>query len=57
MREYYTFPMSSSNQITKEYYDSLIGQINNGTCSKQVSKRLRKNGNHEYFTYHLVITM
>ena len=51
------YSASTSNQITKEYYNSLIGQINNGTCSKQVSKRLRKNGSHEYFTYHLVSTI
>ena len=56
MREYYTFSASISNQITKEYYDSLIGQINNETCSKQVSKILRKNGSYEYFTYHLIST-
>ena len=54
MDEYSVFPTSASNQITKEYYYTLIGQINNGTCSKKVSKVLRKNGSYEYFTYHLI---
>lgn len=54
MKEYYTFPASTGNQITKEYYHVLVEQINNGTCSQKVSKILRKNGNHEYFTYHLI---
>lgn len=54
MREYNIFPASISNQITKEYYDVLIGQINNGTCSLQASRVLRRNGSYEYFTYHLI---
>jgi hypothetical protein len=48
------FPVSISNQITKEYYFTLVEQINNKTCSLQVAKVLRRNGNHEYFTYHLI---
>jgi hypothetical protein len=56
MRKYYIFPASSSNQITESYYFSLIGQINRGTCSKKVSKILRRSGNHTYFTYHLIST-
>ena len=56
MREYIC-PASTSNQITKDYYYSLVEQINNRTCSKKVSKVLRKNGNYEYFTYHLISTM
>lgn len=31
-----TFPASSSNQITKEYYDFLVGEINRGTILKAV---------------------
>lgn len=46
-----TFPMSASNQITKGYYFALVDQINNGTCSLQVSKRLMINGN---YSYHLI---
>ena len=57
MKEYNVYSSSTSNQITEDYYYSLIGQINAGTCSKRVSKILRKNGNHEYFTYHLISTM
>jgi len=54
MREYDTFPASESNQMNKEYYYVLVEQINNGTCSKKVSKVLRENGSYKYFTYHLV---
>lgn len=51
------YPVSTGNQITKGYYYSLVEQINNGTCNKQVSKVLRRNGKYEYFTYHLISTM
>lgn len=54
MNEGSTFPAFTSNQITEKYYYVLVDQINNGTCSQKVSKILRKNGNHEYFTYHLI---
>lgn len=33
-----TFPASSSNQITKEYYDFLVGEINRGTMFKSVCR-------------------
>jgi len=33
-----TFPTSSSNQITKEYYDFLVGEINRGTIFKAVCR-------------------
>jgi hypothetical protein len=49
-----TFPASTSNQITSEYYFVLAEQINNGTCTKQVAKILKRNGSHTYFTYHLI---
>lgn len=49
-----TYPASTSNQISAEYYFCLVGQINNGTCTKKVAKVLRKNGSHIYFTYHLI---
>lgn len=48
------FPATNSNQITEEYYNVLIGQINRGTCSKKVCRVLRSNGSYKYFTYHLV---
>jgi len=54
MVEHYIFPASYSNQITESYYYSLIGQINNGACTKKVSKILRSNGSYKYFTYHLI---
>jgi len=57
MKEYDVYPVSTSNQITEGYYYSLIEQINNGTCSKEVSKILKRNGSREYFTYHLISTM
>lgn len=57
MREYSRHPATVSNQITESYYFALVGQINNGTCSKSVSRVLRKNGSHEYFTYHLTSSM
>lgn len=54
MRQYDTFPASRSNQITKEYYDHLIGQINRGTCSQKVQRLHRENGSYTYETYHLI---
>ena len=54
MREYEIFPASDSNQITEEYYMVLVGQINNGTCSKKVSQVIHRNGSYIYFTYHLI---
>lgn len=57
MREYNVYPASVSNQISASYYFVLVGQINNGTCSKKVGKVLRKNGSYEYFTYHLLSVM
>lgn len=57
MKESNIYPVSTGNRITKGYYYSLVEQINNGTCSKKVSKVLRKNGGYEYFTYHLISTM
>ena len=45
---------NQSNQITKEYYYTLVGQINNGTCTKKVCKILHTNGTYKYFTYHLI---
>ena len=48
------FPATTSNQITKDYYYFLIGEINRGTCTKKVCEVLRKNGNYQYNTYHLI---
>lgn len=48
------FPASTSNQITKDYYNTLVGQINRGTCSKQVQRVIHQNGTHTYETYHLI---
>lgn len=56
MREYDTYPATRSNQITKEYYYTLLDQINRGTCSKKVQRITRRNGSHCYETYHLVST-
>lgn len=56
MTEQNLFPANGGNQITKDYYMFLVGQINRGTCSKKVCRVLRQNGNHKYFTYHLVST-
>lgn len=53
MREYPVFPPSVSNQISEEYYNGLIGQVSDGTCSKQVRKVEHRNGSHRYYTYHL----
>ena len=33
-----TFPVTRGNQITKEYYNSLIGEINRGTIFKVVCR-------------------
>jgi len=47
-----TVASSTSNQITKEYYDFLVGEINRGTIKRSVCKR-------EYipfgtYSYHLI---
>jgi hypothetical protein len=34
----YTFPASSSNEITKDYYNFLVGEINRGTILKAVMR-------------------
>lgn len=33
-----TYPPCSSNQITKEYYNFLVGEINRGTMFKAVCR-------------------
>jgi len=33
-----TFPPSNGNQITKSYYDFLVGEINRGTMFKSVCR-------------------
>jgi hypothetical protein len=33
-----TFPASCSNQITKEYYNFLVGEINRGTIFRAVCR-------------------
>jgi len=33
-----TYPASSSNQITKEYYNHLIGEINRGVVHKAICR-------------------
>jgi hypothetical protein len=47
-----TFPVSNSNEITKEYYNFLVGEINRGTIYKCVcyieDKRFNK------ISYHLL---
>lgn len=48
------YPATSSNQITKEYYYTVVEMVNNNTTNLRVSQVLRKNGSHEYFTYHLI---
>lgn len=48
------FPARRSNEITKEYYYFLVGQINRGTCKLKVDRVLHQNGSYKYFTYHLI---
>ena len=57
MKKYNLFPPTTNNQISKEYYYSLIGQVNRGTCSKLVQAVNRNNGSYKYITYHLISTM
>lgn len=39
-KQVYTYPASSSNRITKEYYNMLIGPINNGEILDKVICRI-----------------
>lgn len=34
-----TFPPSPSNEISREYYNSLLGQINSGSLKSAVCKK------------------
>jgi len=34
----YTYPASTGNEITKEYYNILVGEINRGTIQKALCK-------------------
>ena len=52
-----TYPASRSNEITKEYYYTVVEMQNNNTTNLRVTKVLRKNGNNEYYTYHLITSM
>lgn len=49
-----TYPMTNSNQITKDYYYTVLGMQNNGTTRMEVSKKINNNGNFEYETFHLI---
>jgi len=53
------FLATTSNEITANYYFCLKGQINRGTCSKQVCEVQKTNGRGQYThsTYHLISTM
>ena len=48
------FPISNSNQITKDYYYTVLEMQNNGTTKLRVSKNFRNNGSYTYVTYHLI---
>lgn len=48
------YAASTSNEITPEYYFFLVGEMHRGTTSKKVSRVMHQNGNHTYFTYHLI---
>ena len=48
----HTVPTSSATEITKEYYDFLVGQINDGTMHKAVCRKEDKRFN--YTSYHLI---
>lgn len=48
------FPISNSNQITKDYYYTVLEMQNNGTTNLIVSKNFMNNGSYHYVTYHLI---
>lgn len=48
------YPMTISNQITKDYYHTVVGMQNNGTTKLMVAKNFKSNGSYKYITYHLV---
>lgn len=48
------FPMTRSNQITKDYYYTVLEMQNNGTTNLRVSKNFRNNGSYHRVTYHLI---
>jgi hypothetical protein len=47
-----TFPASQGNQITKEYYNFLVGEINRGTIFRAVCRIENKIFNVK--SYHLI---
>ena len=48
------YPMSNSNQITKDYYYTVLEMQNNGTTNLRVSKNFINNGSYHRVTYHLI---
>lgn len=50
-----TYPASSSNQITKEYYNFLVGEINRGTIFRVVCRI--ENKIFGTVSYHLISEM
>lgn len=48
----YTVPASYGNQITKDYYNFLVGNINRGIIKKAVCRIYYPKLN--YATYHLI---
>lgn len=47
-----TIGANNSNQISKEYYNFLVGEINRGTMFKAVCSRYYKA--FDYTSYHLI---
>lgn len=47
-----TYPPSNSNQITKDYYNTLIGEINRGVISKAICRI--ENSTFDNVSYYLI---
>lgn len=49
-----TYPATTSNQITPDYYRTVIEMQNAGTTQLRAQRVTHQNGRHTYETYHLV---
>lgn len=47
-----TVPATNANEITKGYYDFLVGEINRGTIKRAVCKKYYPK--FDYTSYHLI---
>lgn len=48
------YPASSSNQITRDYYHTVLELMRLNATAHRVARIAHYNGKHCYYTYHLI---